>query len=524
MRPRLPLQLALLGALSAAALAYAQSSGAPQYKVYIPGLRVTSASGTPDPGDTGSPGDPAPTTSPSVSLSTSALSFGSVRVGQASAVQQVLVANSGTAPLVVSSVQATGPGFSASHNCGTVAPGASCLVSVTLTPGSSGARTGELSVASNAASIVDIVELSGTGVEPVLGLSASTLALGSVAVGATSDPQTLLLTNDGSAPMALSAIEVLDAAIYQASHNCPTVLAVGGTCLVSVWAVPTAAGPSPSSLRITSDAPGSPAQVALTLTGVAPTRTVSLSPAVNGNSTWDFDTNGKLTFATAGTYSVTPAFTLNVSLKGWGGGGGGSPGYMGKSPPGGGGGYAAGTVTLQAGQTYTVIVGSGGAIGVSGGAPGGVGFAGSGGPGTRSAGGAGDSSGPFTATAGGGATVANGNAVTAPTSTSAGQNASGMTGASAVTDSMGQYGSGGGGGGYWGGGANANMFLSGTHGGTGGLGFARTGTIVNPVLTRGGDGNGNGRLPANGSDADRPTNAGQGGVYSTGNPGAIVMQ
>ncbi len=556
---RLPVQLALLGALSAGGLSCVHAAGALHQRVYVPGLRVTAPTAPQDPlnpGNPGTPGDPvsppAPSSAATVTLSSASLAFGQVRVGQASAVQGVLVTNSGTASLVVSSVQASGAGFSATHTCTTVAPGASCLVSVRFTPGTSGARTGELSIASNATSLVDIVQLTGTGIEPVLGLSASALALGSVTVGATSDVQSLLLSNTGSAPMVLGAIEVLDATVYQASHTCPSVLQAGSTCLVSVWAVPLVAGPAPSSLRITTDAPGSPALVPLTLTGIAPTRQVTLSPAVNGNTTWDFDTNGALTFANAGVYSVTPSFTLNVSMKAWGGGGGGSPAFTGKSPPGGGGGYASGTLTLQAGQTYVVIVGSGGAQGSTSGAAGGVGFAGGGGYGSRSGGGAGgglsglfsssasqanalviagggggaagDSSGPFVATAGGGATVANGNSVTAPTTTSAGQGASGMTGASSVTDGFGQYGSGGGGGGYWGGGANTNMFLSGTQGGTGGLGFARSGSVINPVLTRGGDVNGNGRTPANSSDADRPANAGLGGVYSSGNPGAVVLR
>jgi chitodextrinase len=110
---------------------------------------------------------PISVSSPVAALSPASLGFGSQGTGTASAGQNVIVTNTGTAPLVISSVSLTGTNatdFAQTSTCiTTLAPGAACAVTVTFTPAAIGSRTATLAVADNAAGSPQIVPLSGTG-------------------------------------------------------------------------------------------------------------------------------------------------------------------------------------------------------------------------------------------------------------------------------------------------------------------------------------------------------------------------
>lgn len=102
--------------------------------------------------------------SPALTLSTRSLSFGPQLFGTASAPQEVLFANTGTAAVPVYLVSASTE-FSQTSDCGrSLAAGASCTVSVRFSPRGLGARPGTLAIA--AADGVLLVTLAGTGTEP----------------------------------------------------------------------------------------------------------------------------------------------------------------------------------------------------------------------------------------------------------------------------------------------------------------------------------------------------------------------
>jgi len=126
---------------------------------------------------------------PVVSLSTSSLNFGSQTEGTSSQPQTVTVQNSGSASLSsiaitlsessgsssVGKISANDAGisshdYSATTTCGsTLAAGASCTVSVTFTPTTTGSLPGSLQISDNAASSPQTVGLAGTGTAPVQG-------------------------------------------------------------------------------------------------------------------------------------------------------------------------------------------------------------------------------------------------------------------------------------------------------------------------------------------------------------------
>ncbi len=109
---------------------------------------------------------------PVVSLSASALNFGTVNVGATSAAQTSTLTNTGNAALVVGTVTRTGANAAdftvGTDTCSgqTIAPNASCSLGVTFAPTAAGARAAQLSVPSNASGSPTVVGLTGTGVQP----------------------------------------------------------------------------------------------------------------------------------------------------------------------------------------------------------------------------------------------------------------------------------------------------------------------------------------------------------------------
>ena len=100
----------------------------------------------------------------SVTVSPSALGFGSQATGTTSAAQNVTVTNTGTAAAPITTVSTSGD-FSQTNTCGTsLAAGASCTVAVRFAPTAAGNRTGTLTI--TAAGVTSTVPLSGTGVAP----------------------------------------------------------------------------------------------------------------------------------------------------------------------------------------------------------------------------------------------------------------------------------------------------------------------------------------------------------------------
>ncbi|GAA3305089.1 choice-of-anchor D domain-containing protein [Dactylosporangium vinaceum] len=99
---------------------------------------------------------------PVLSASPASLSYATQALNTTSAAQSVTITNTGTAAATVSGVSVSGD-FAQTNNCGSIAVGASCSVSVTFRPTASGGRTGTLTVTSNANNSPTTVALSGTG-------------------------------------------------------------------------------------------------------------------------------------------------------------------------------------------------------------------------------------------------------------------------------------------------------------------------------------------------------------------------
>jgi hypothetical protein len=104
---------------------------------------------------------------PAVNLAPTSLNFGKIPVGTTSAPMSVTLSNTGTGILLISNMALTGPNradYAQTNNCGgSVAPGASCTITITLTPGATGNRNATLAITDNAPKSPQNVPLTGSG-------------------------------------------------------------------------------------------------------------------------------------------------------------------------------------------------------------------------------------------------------------------------------------------------------------------------------------------------------------------------
>ena len=102
---------------------------------------------------------------PNATLSPTSLSFGDQVMGTSSPAQSVTLSNYSTTTLSITAITASS-NFGQTNTCTSTLPsGASCAVSVTFTPGTTGSLNGTLGCADSAADSPQTVTLSGTGVD-----------------------------------------------------------------------------------------------------------------------------------------------------------------------------------------------------------------------------------------------------------------------------------------------------------------------------------------------------------------------
>jgi FG-GAP-like repeat/HYDIN/CFA65/VesB-like, Ig-like domain/Abnormal spindle-like microcephaly-assoc'd, ASPM-SPD-2-Hydin/FG-GAP repeat len=186
-----------------------------------------------------------------VTFTPSSLTFAPQPVGTFSQSQPVTLTNTGGETLTFSSINWATGDFYQSNNCRhTLAPQASCTLSVMFTPTAAGTRSGGVSVWDNAVGSPQGLPLTGTGSGTGrinLTLSPATLDFGSVTVGGTSNPQTVTVTNLGSvaasfvAPFGFNTAGA-DCSDFQINSQCGTSLAPNASCQVTVTFQPKAIG------------------------------------------------------------------------------------------------------------------------------------------------------------------------------------------------------------------------------------------------------------------------------------------
>ena len=252
----------------------------------------------------------AATAAPAVTVTPTSLTFPSTVVGSTTAAQVVTIKNSGTATLNLTSETITGTDptsfiKSATTCAATLAPAASCTVSVEFKPAAAGALTASLSIADNASGSPQAVTLTGTGTAlvPVVSLTPASIAFPASIVGTTSAAQPVTLKNTGGATLTISSIALggTNPASFVEIGTCGKSLTAGASCSLYVGFKPASAAALSATLVVTDNAVGSPHHVTLTGTGTA-------APTMNLSST-------SITFPSTlhGTTSVASTITLTNS-------------------------------------------------------------------------------------------------------------------------------------------------------------------------------------------------------------------
>ncbi len=211
--------------------------------------------------------------------------FGTVIVGSSST-QTVTVKNTGTANLLVGAVNSANPlaaPFSIkTDTCSnqTIAPSATCTLTVAFTPTSTGSSTDSFNIPSNdPAKSTITMNVNGTGgtvpvpkitvTDSVAPTNDLLVPFGTIAAGS-SVTQTVTVTNSGNAALAVGTVgstNVLSAPFSIKTDTCSNqTIAPSATCTLTVAFAPTATGTFTDSLNIPSDDPNS-ASVTVSVSG-----------------------------------------------------------------------------------------------------------------------------------------------------------------------------------------------------------------------------------------------------------------
>ncbi|MGI8771797.1 MAG: choice-of-anchor D domain-containing protein [Acidobacteriaceae bacterium] len=248
-----------------------------------------------------------------VIFSPSSLSFSSTDSGSTSPVQTATLTNTQSSAVTIASIAATGL-FKQTNDCpSSLAAQASCTISVTFAPTSTGSKTGYVN-ASVGSTLLQLY-LSGTATAAGSGsvtFSPKSLSFPSTTVGSTSAAQTATLTNGQTGPLTISSLAVAGD-FAQTASTCPVspaTLAAGATCTISLNFQPQAEGTRSGTLTVSDDASGSPQVLSLTGTGASSTGSVALSPA---SLTFPSTTVGSTSAAQTATLTNTQSTAVTVT-------------------------------------------------------------------------------------------------------------------------------------------------------------------------------------------------------------------
>jgi len=203
-----------------------------------------------------------------VTVSPTTLNFGNVTLGASTTAPAVTLTNNQNVALTNISIVASPP-FSQVNTCGTsIAAGAKCKITVTFSPTVLGTKSGTVTISDNASNSPQKILVKGTGVSPVT-FSPVSLNFGTVALGKSSSPLPTTMTNAQTTALTINSISIIGAngPDFSQTNNCPSSLAAGGTCTITVTFTPHAAGTRSAKVKAVDNASNSPQTVGLSGTG-----------------------------------------------------------------------------------------------------------------------------------------------------------------------------------------------------------------------------------------------------------------
>ncbi|MEW7989874.1 MAG: autotransporter domain-containing protein [Candidatus Thiodiazotropha sp.] len=192
------------------------------------------------------------------------LDFATVPVGNSSGIRIVTFTNNNSAgPISFTSISVSGS-YSITNNCPmqiddlSLSSGTSCTVEVVFSPQTAGIHNAQLTYVGTDEGVDFTETVALTGVAEVvtfgeLSLSPASLDFGSVAVGSSSSPLPVTLTNSGNAAVDITSITTTSP--FAHSNDCPPTLTASGSCTIMVTATPATDGAISGSLTATGTGP-----------------------------------------------------------------------------------------------------------------------------------------------------------------------------------------------------------------------------------------------------------------------------
>jgi hypothetical protein len=196
-----------------------------------------------------------------ITLNPTSINFGTEYLLSAKA-RNVTVKNIGSSPVTISSVTIT-PGsgtnsddFTSVNLCPkTLAAGKSCDIGIFFFAGNIGTLSATLSVNDSAAGSPQQVSLSANVINPQASFNPRSLNFGTVQVDHSST-KNVTLTNTGTTALDITSVNITgaDAGDYTPNNACPSSLAPGSDCVISVTFTPSATGTRPADLTVIDNA------------------------------------------------------------------------------------------------------------------------------------------------------------------------------------------------------------------------------------------------------------------------------
>jgi hypothetical protein len=211
-------------------------------------------------------------------ISAASIGFGNQNVGEPSAIRQFALFNYGAGSLAVSSMSASAD-YNVTNSCPASLGGeVGCYVSVQFKPVATGSRPSLLTISTNGAHPSIQASLTGTGTAPLGALFPAALTFAAQQTLTSSAPQTAILSNTGTGPLAISSIGA--SGDFSVTHNCPAVVAPGNGCTLQVTFKPTATGLRSGAINISDDNVPTGATQSITLggTGSSAASALTLTP------------------------------------------------------------------------------------------------------------------------------------------------------------------------------------------------------------------------------------------------------
>ena len=182
----------------------------------------------------------------SVALDPTTLNFHIQRIHTTSITRSAILTNKKAATLIVSDISTSKP-YSETNTCGSSVPaGSSCTISVTFAPEAEGVFDGTVTI--NSSGGIEKLAVTGIGGFPAFSAKAKNLSFGDTAVGSTSQPRVVKVTNEGTDKLFIDRLSV--SGDFGQTNTCEPYVNPGITCTISVTFVPTATSARKGVLKI----------------------------------------------------------------------------------------------------------------------------------------------------------------------------------------------------------------------------------------------------------------------------------